>query len=367
VRLIKKEKISQQDIAADLGVSQALVSMVLSGQEKGIHAETYRRIWDHARKVGYVTRKVRPGRVDDPRLTQVGFILRPGHDLYSQSSFFSHVQQGLHDYLEQEGYDTLFLGTETSLQENEFARLSRLKESLLGVVVMGEVSLEFLFMLKKRFPRLVSVAASYPGYCHSVLNNEAQTLDLLVQHLVDLGHSEFAWLGGNAGSALLLRRQEALRQALERRGLSYPVDRMAVADTPRQRQGQEAAAYLIEKFGRERLPTAWIAYNGRMARGAVNYLLTQQVDVPGEVSVVACDGTYICEDEEPTLTGAYADPEKIGACAGELLLRATGKPDEVFAEMVLPATLTARRSSGPCRRAPAESAPMGRNEGRASS
>jgi DNA-binding LacI/PurR family transcriptional regulator len=46
------------------------------------------------------------------------------------------------------------------------------------------------------------------------------------------------------------------------------------------------------------------------------------------------------------LTGAYADPEEIGARAARLLLEATGEPDETFTEIVLPAILTARGSSG---------------------
>jgi LacI family transcriptional regulator len=349
---VKKSKVSQHDIARQLGVSQGLVSMVLSGREQGIHPDTFRLIREHARKVGYRARKT--GVLADgalPGLSQVGFILRPGHDLYSQSSFFSHVQHGLHSYLEKEGIDTLFLGTETSLVEAGLAaKLSRLKENLFGVVVIGEVSLGFLFTLKSYYPRLVSVAASYPGYCHSVLNNEIQTMDLLVRHLRNLGHRSFAWLEGNRGTALQARRREAFFQALIRHGLDCPAGNVESFETPRQRQGQEAAANLLQRLGRDQLPTAWVAYNGRMARGAVNYLLTQQIDVPAEVSVVACDGTYICEDEEPTLTGAYANPEQVGAAAGKLLLQASGRDDEVFTDLVLPGTLSVRRSSGrPCR------------------
>src|SRR5690606_5358999 len=129
-------------------------------------------------------------------------------------------------------------------------------------------------------------------------------------------HRSFAWLAGNVGTSLHERRQAALEDALRKRNLACPREHMEFFDTPRQRQGQEAAASLLGRLGRGNIPTAWIGYNGRMARGALNYLLSQQVDVPGEVSVVACDGTYICEDEEPTLTGAYADPEAVGAMAG---------------------------------------------------
>jgi len=325
-------------------VSQALVSMVLGGQSKGIHRETYRRIRDHAASVGYRGKGALNG--TDPNLTQVGFILRPGHTLYSQSSVFSHIQHGLHAFFEKEGISTLFLGTVTGLRKDNFRGIVRHKRSLLGTVVMGEVDSEFLYQLKNHFPRLVTVAASCPGYCHTVRNNEAQTMDLLVEHLTGLGHRSFAWIGGNIGSHTLDLRFEALREALHRRGLVCPPDHTELFESPKQRDGREAARRLLERFGK-RCPTAWVSYNGRMARGAVNFLQARQIRVPGDISVVACDGTYICEDEEPTLTGAYADPEQIGAVAGRLLLESTGRPDEAFNEITLPAALKVRESSGP--------------------
>jgi LacI family transcriptional regulator len=45
--------ISQQRIAQDLGVSQALVSLVLNGKRENISEESYQRIWNYALKLGY--------------------------------------------------------------------------------------------------------------------------------------------------------------------------------------------------------------------------------------------------------------------------------------------------------------------------
>lgn len=342
---VKKSKVSQQDIARDLGVSQALVSMVLNGQSKGIHADTFRRIREHARSLGYRLRNGRNG--SEGQLTQVGFILRPGHTLYSQSSVYSHIQHGLHTFLEREGLNTLFLGTVTSISENAFQNIERLRQTLLGAVVMGEVDFAFLENLKARLPKLVMVAANSPGHCHSVMNNEAQTMEKLVDHLVELGHGSFAWIGGNTGSKALERRFEALRLALGRHGLDCPADHTEIFGNPKQREGAAAARHLIERFSRKTLPTAWVCYNGRMARGVVSHLQASRINVPRDVSVVACDGTYICEDEEPTLTGAYADPEEIGILAGQLLLQASGKSDEPFTDVIVPAALNVRQSSGP--------------------
>ncbi|MDD4191816.1 MAG: LacI family DNA-binding transcriptional regulator, partial [Mangrovibacterium sp.] len=59
--------VSLKDIAAQLGVSKALVSIVLNnrGDEKGVSAETQRKVWDLAGKLNYrpnqVARSLRLG------------------------------------------------------------------------------------------------------------------------------------------------------------------------------------------------------------------------------------------------------------------------------------------------------------------
>src|SRR5437867_10560558 len=87
----KKDSVSQQRIARDLGVSQALVSMVLNGKRDNISEESYQRIWDHALKIGYRPKGMQLNS-NGTLTTNVGFTMRAGVRLHSQSDFFSHVQ-----------------------------------------------------------------------------------------------------------------------------------------------------------------------------------------------------------------------------------------------------------------------------------
>jgi LacI family transcriptional regulator len=109
--------------------------------------------------------------------------------------------------------------------------------------------------------------------------------------------------------------------------------------------GRRAAELLLERCSRGRLPTAWVCLNGLMARGVINYLTQQRCRVPEQVSVVAVDATRVCVEEHPQVTGANADPEKMGAKAAELLLQANGQPDETLLDVILPAQLTVRETS----------------------
>ena len=72
-----KESVSQQRIARDLGVSQALVSMVLNGKRENISEASYQRIWDHALKIGYRPKGMQLNG-NHALVTNVGFLLRAG-------------------------------------------------------------------------------------------------------------------------------------------------------------------------------------------------------------------------------------------------------------------------------------------------
>ncbi|MFN5559770.1 MAG: helix-turn-helix domain-containing protein, partial [Opitutaceae bacterium] len=45
--------VSQTQLAQELGISQALVSLILNGRRHGINPATYARVWDHALRRGY--------------------------------------------------------------------------------------------------------------------------------------------------------------------------------------------------------------------------------------------------------------------------------------------------------------------------
>jgi LacI family transcriptional regulator len=61
--------------------------------------------------------------------------------------------------------------------------------------------------------------------------------------------------------------------------------------------------------------------------------------------VVAVDATRVCEEEHPQITGAHADPERIGVTAAELLLKRADSEYESLMDVLLPSRLTVRETS----------------------
>jgi len=341
----KRENISQQRIARDLGVSQALVSLVLNGKRENISEESYQRIWNHALKIGYRPKGMQLTGDQTPP-TSVGFILRAGIRLHTQSNFFSHVQHGLHSGLLARGYHSMFLGAEDDLGVRSMQQILR-KHQLFGVAVLGQVEHEFINAIRSVQSNIVTVSVSYPGICHSVMPNEKQAIDQLVTHLTELGHRQFVWIAGDKGLDYNLRRHAGLVEALEARGLKLARKFSVDVESGDRLGGWKAAEILVEHISRKSVPTACVCGNGSTARGVVNCLMQKGWRVPEQISVVAIDATRICDEEHPQITGSHADPEKIGITAAELLLRSVNLKDGMLSDVILPAQLTVRETSAP--------------------
>jgi LacI family transcriptional regulator len=334
----RPRKVSQTQLARELGISQALVSLVLNGRKAGISAETYERVWSHAVKRGYHPKGMHLA--SSPAAThahQVGFILRAGLQLHAPTVYFGRVQHGLHTALEGAGFSSVFLGYEDELDAKKLRRFFKAGHHFKGVVLLGEVARPFLEELRRVERRIVAVSARYPGLCHSVLGNEPQALETLVAHLHGLGHRRFGWLGGNAGLGRHEARLAALRAALDHAGLALDPRYGAKLAQADRAEGFDAMEQLLAFRRRKDFPTAFICFNSTMAAGALKALLRAGVPVPAEVSVAAADISRAATDHVPPIAAAGSSPEKLGEAAARLVLTSTGAEDEVFTDLMLPA------------------------------
>ncbi len=346
-----RKKVSQQRIAKDLGVSQALVSLALNGRKDGINAETYQRIWDHAVSLGYQPKGMRfEQSPPDTRLRQVGFILRAGLNIHTQGSYFSHVLHGLHTALAKRSYAALFLGAEDSLVREQLTAFFHPGHSLRGVALFGEVAAPFLNQVRGLERRVVAISARHPGFCHSVVGNEPQALESLVRHLEQLGHRRIGWLGGNVGLGRHETRFQAFQAALKGAGLSADARYHVFIKEADKLEGVQAMEQMLPNARRRDFPTAFVAYNTHMAAGAIVALQRAGWDVPGSMSIAGADNYALAREESPRITVAGTDPEKLGAAAARLVLDSTGGDDESFHDLILPSQFVPGQSTGQARR-----------------
>ncbi len=341
--------ISQTQIARELGVSQSLVSIVLNGREDGIAQQTYESIWNYALQNGYSPKgmKISGGTTKGLGSMQtVGYFLRAPMKLSNTSNFFSHVAQGLHDYLREKHHNLVFLGSESDLTPQELRTAYWKNKTVTGIVVMGEVDSDFLAAIREMNKSLVYLGARSPGYCHSVNANEYQAAEQLVDHLYGLGHRNFAFLGGTRAKSRNEERLLGLSRALARYNLTIPESAIFTVEDAERLQGYQIAERLLNA-NLKPFPTAWVCINGLLARGAINRLFKEGLMAGREVSVAAFDNTRVCSDEFPGLTSASSVPEDLGREAGRILLNPGLCEGDSLLDVVLPSKFFERESVGP--------------------
>lgn len=350
--MARPRRISQTQLARDLGVSQALVSLVLNGRKEGINPETYKRIWEHAIGLGYQPKGMKFERSPrESRLRQVGFVLRAGLNIHTQGSYFNHVLHGLHTVLAERGYAAVFLGAEDTLKKDRLRQYFPTGHALQGLVLFGEVAPAFLHQLRQFESHIVAVSARHTGLCHSVVGNEPQALASLVQHLHGLGHTRIGWLGGNTGLGRHEARHQAYLDGLKLAGLAADPRYAVYLKQGDRAEGAEAILHLLPLRRRKDFPTAFITYNLHMSIGAVQALIRSGLVVPHDISIAAADYSPLALQEEPRITAAGCEAEKLGRAAAKLLLSPPDDGDGSFHDLILPSQLFIGQSTGPAARA----------------
>jgi LacI family transcriptional regulator len=343
----RPKKVSQTQLARELGISQALVSLVLNGRKAGINADTYDRIWAHAVKRGYHPKGMHLAASPAASPRQVGIILRAPLRLNTPTMYFGHVQHGLHTALEAREFTTVFLGAEDQLDAEKLRRVFAPGHTFQGIVLVGEVQRPFLDQLRKLGLRIVAVSARYPGLCHSVLGNEPQALESIVQHLVERGHRRFAWLGGNVGLGRHEARLSALEAALALAGLKLDARYAIKLKDGERADGADAVHALLPLARRKDFPTAFIAYNTLMGAGAVRALAREGWRVPADVSVASADLSPVATEGTPRITAAGSNPEKLGEASARLVIEGpAGADSDSFTDLMLPAQLFVGDTTG---------------------
>lgn len=203
-----------------------------------------------------------------------------------------------------------------------------------GMILLGVLNDRYVAEFSQELIPLVLVdgqTQAAPVSCIAVDN--AQAVNLIVDHLYGLGHRRIAYADAKSSDDLAIsgepgwldtpdsrERRQAYLGSLRRLDLSYE-QIYPVVDGDRQRQ----AAAVMASLKRERqLPTAIICYDDELASYLHGSLRESALRVPRDISVaaaVASEGGNLVSNQ--VITCAVADFQKMGEQAITSLLRQT--------------------------------------------
>ncbi|MDN5916383.1 MAG: LacI family transcriptional regulator [Pseudonocardia sp.] len=326
------------DVAAEVGLSAASVSMVLRGVP-GPSSATREKVLDAAQRLGY-----RPDRaaslLASRRTGLIGVVLEV------RSTFHAELAEELLVAAERRGHDVL-LGARTRVRDEQRAVETLIDSRCEALVLLGtEAPTARLAELGRQVP-VVAVGRRLPGAEVDVVrvDDERGTAEL-VGHLVAAGHREIAYIDGGRG-AIATDRRRGYRKAMRRTGLG---DRVRVLRGGK--DDQDGARAATELLAGGELPTAVVVFNDHAAVGLLDALIRTGVDVPGDVSVAGYDDSPLSRMAHVDLTTISQNVAELSEQTLELVAGRRDGATRPPREVVIPPRLVVRSSVGPPREAP---------------
>lgn len=325
------------DIAAVCGVAASTVSRALSTPDR-VNFRTRERIEAAAAQLRY-TPNSQAKALSSGRTGAIG-VLVP--DI--TNPFYFDLIRGTQLQLKAAGYTQLLVDTEES-DEVEASAMDQLRKSADGVIVAASrLSDHDLLAAAAKMP-MVTVNRDVPGVPAVIIDTPTATSQAL-DHLISLGHTRVAYVGGPTTSQSSTRRWATLAGAAEERGVEV---RKLGPFAPKTESGAAAADAAVHSG-----VTACIAFNDLIAIGMLQRLRGRGIRVPEDMSIVGCDDIFGADFCNPPLTTMTSPIEQVGRVAVSMLLAQlsplSGSPAR--SRSVMPTHLTVRGSTGPAKAGP---------------
>jgi len=303
------KRVTTHDVAKRAGVSQPTVSLVLSRNANArVSAETRERVLEAARDLGYVANVVARSLVRS-RSYAIGIIVP---DL--RNPFFAEVVSGAERVASEAGYAVLLCETREISRDRHIQTLLERQVDGMMMDAIGASSLPKAMVAGVNLVLIDEPPDVWPGVASDAIGAGR----LAAQHLLDLGHREFGFLGPATNVHAIRMRERGFIQTLAAHGIhvdSTMLRRVAATAAG----GQRGMRALLDL---KRPPTAVFCINDLVAAGALKVCSIDGVKVPGEMSIVGCDDIELATLLMPELTTIAIPARELGARAARLLLQA---------------------------------------------
>lgn len=327
------------DVARAAGVSNATVSRAMSGRG-AVSDDAREKVHAAARALGYVA-SASAASLSTGRSVNIG-ILTPVINRW----FFTEVIRGAQEELAHHGYDvTLYtLGTEMSQRTrmmDDFIRRGRVDAFIAIEVPLTPDEVRGLHALNKP---VIGVGGAISGV-RTISIDDTEVVRIGMQHLLDLGHTSIAFIGGKDddvdGFNVASTRRKTYESTLRQAGIPLLPGMMEFGDFTIP-SGHVAAIKLLTS---PNPPRAIIAASDEMAFGAIMAARELGVSIPDELSIVGIDGHDLAEFF--SLTTVDQNPVQQGRTAATILLDEIlpHRSETIDINTALPVTLVQRSST----------------------
>jgi LacI family transcriptional regulator len=325
-----------QDVAKLAGVAPITVSRVVNNNGY-VSEEKRQRVEAAVLKLHYIPNALGPS-LRSKRTQTLAVVLS---DI--TNPFWTTVARGIEDTANLNGYHLIIGNTDESPKKQDDYLTFLMKKQVDGFLVVP-ASFSPLTLLTNRRTPFVVLDRWIPGEAvDSVRCDSVGGAHQLTQHLLGLGHRRIGVITGRQDHSTALDRVRGARQAVQEAGLEEDTLNVYWGEFT-QACGYQYTEQLLQTDSR---PTAIFATNNFIAIGVMQRLREHELNVPGDISVVAFDDLPLAITIDPFFTVAAQPAYEMGKRATQLLLaRLAGDAATEAQEIVLPVEMIVRKSSG---------------------
>jgi len=328
-----------KDVAAAAGVSLGTVSNVLNRPEL-VSATTRAKVEQAMESLGFVRNEsARQLRAGSSRI--LAYLM-----LDAGNPFFTDVARGIEDAAREAGL-SVFLCNSNEDAGREADYLDLLEQQRVQGVLITPVdpdSSRLTTLPARGTPVVVVDRAIDDGEHCSVAVDDVLGGEVALAHLIELGHTRIAYVGGPTNIGQVTDRRQGARQALERAGLPAGnlVELVTSALTVAEGRG---AGQRLAGLPLARRPTAAFCANDLLALGLLQQCVSLGLRVPEDLAIVGYDDIEFAAAAAVPLTSVRQPRQLLGKTAAELLLDESANPDHEHQRVTFTPELVVRTST----------------------
>jgi LacI family transcriptional regulator len=324
-----------EDIAARAGVHAATVSRALRGIAGKVSAAKRDEIVRIAEQLGYQPNAIAASL--RTRQSDVAAIVVP--DL--ANPLFGPIVQGLEHALRERNMLCLVAQTPAGKAERRDLAVALANRHIAGLIVLAAESDDPMLLVarERKVPTVLVNRGSGDRHFSSVVNDDRESVRLVLEHLVELGHRHIAHIAGPAASSTGRARAQAFADyAKTLKVKRYPVE---TADSFTRAAGRDAALRLLQR----QRPTAVFAANDLIALGCLDVLRQMNLRVPRHVSLVGHNDMPLVDLVDPPLTTVRLPVSQMSQQAASLFIDLLRDPEQAPSVRLLTPSLIVRAST----------------------
>lgn len=344
--------VTAKDVARAAEVSVGTVSRVYNNHTN-VPDETRQRVLKAASTLGYYGPGGTASDASPRRLKELGFLYSPLHagSIAAANPFWSHVLAGVEAETRRAGVRLTYRAISDVRAEPNLLLTTLYDMRVGGFLLVGPADPSTIAAIQTTRLPLVLVESFQPRLGADCVGCDGfDGVRQAIEHLIELGHSAIAFIGGPAAQGQPLspiytveRRADGYYSALREAGIP-PVDGLFERGDMTADGGYAACTRLLSR----NLPfSALFCVSDMTAIGAIKALRAVGRDVPGDVSVIGFDDVDLAEHLTPTLTTVRVPKEELGVTAVKTLIARAANPEAVSVTTLLPVELIKRSSVRP--------------------